>query len=381
MMILVCTFGCLLMAGDKSSWDYDVRTPARFAQGPAMFKKVRDLLLHDYYRSDLDEDTLYRAAVQGLLQNADNAMSSWNKLLTPAEYAEMKGDVTGKIVGVGLNIKFDPDTGYAKVVSVIPDSPAEKAELRAGDSILEVDGKLFKGKSLREVVYAIRGQAGESRRLTVLRDAELRHVKLRLSAVAWAVAESEVLPGGIGRVTVRYFTEATPKLLRAALEKLKRQNVRALVVDLRGNEGGILDSAVDSAGLFLPADSAVVTLHERAGKTETLRTKGAPVLGKLPLAVLVDESTACGAEILASALREDAGAVLIGATTKGKGSVQRIDELPNGYAVKYTIATFTTPGGVDFAGHGLAPDMRVNPEPSDPDAPVRTAAHWLQARG
>ena len=336
---------------------------APFPEGQRAFEIVLKTLRERYYGQGLTDDQLYRAATQGLLENADPAMKKWNTLLSPAEIAELRFDLKGEVVGVGVRIDFDPDTGYSRVLGTLPGSPAEKAGLVAGDLIVSVDGMLFKGKAIGDVVAGIRGKAGEKVAITFLRGGELLSQSIAREVVAYEPAEHLSLGDGIGYLRVRSFSEKTPPAVRTSLDALAREGTRSLVVDLRDNPGGSFDHAVETAGLLLPVGREVVVIDKRDEGTKRYKSEKTGPLADVPVVVLVNGGTSSGGEFVSAALAEGRGAKLIGQKTFGKWTVQSIEELPNGWAFKYTISVFKTPAGKSYEGTGMAPDIEVSQDP------------------
>jgi carboxyl-terminal processing protease len=209
------------------------------------------------------------------------------------------------------------------------------------------------------MVYTIRGKAGESVVLTVLRKNKVIKNKIRREKVEWDTDSLVVLGNDFGLVTIHQFSLATPKLLRESLLQLKKAKLRGLVIDLRGNSGGLLDKAIECIQYFLPEATPIVTKVGRDGSKERVLAKGAPLVSGIPVTIIVDSSTACGAEIMASTLREALGASIVGIHTFGKGSIQNVEELSNHYAYKFTIAGFETPSGKIIDGVGIEPDLVV----------------------
>ncbi len=331
----------------------------KFAGGAKAFNEVRQALLESYYAEGLTEDDLYRAATAGMLEKLEPRMKKYNRLLAPREVAELKNDLKGEVVGIGVHIQFDEKSGYTDVLGTIPGSPSEKAGLVPGDKIVSIDHKLYKGMRMKDVVVDIRGKPGEPVTLSVLRDDKLLSFTLVRDRVAYDIPAKVMLPENVGYVRIPSFTDRTPGSTRAALEELERGGARALVLDLRHSPGGSFERALETAGLFLPEGTPVVVLKRRSKPEEPHVAKGTPVLGSIPLVVLVDSNTASGAEFLAGALREARHARLVGARTFGKWSVQSLDDLPNGYAYKYTVSMFYTPSGKTYEGTGLTPDVEV----------------------
>jgi carboxyl-terminal processing protease len=363
----------------------------RFTNGAKAFADVRDALLKSYYAAGLTEDDLYRAATAGMLEKLEPRMRKYNKLLSPREMREIKNDLKGEVIGIGVQIEFDKTSGYTDVLGTIPGSPAEKAGLVAGDKIVTVNGRLYKGKQLPDVVADIRGKPGEPIALTLLRADKLVDISLVRERVAFDSPTATMLPDKLGYVRIPSFTEKTPASVREGLERLGQEGAQALVVDLRHSPGGSFERALETAELFVPAGAPIVTVRGRDKKDDARASKGAPLLGSLPLAVLVDGETASGAELVAAALHDARHARLVGTRTHGKWSVQSLGDLSNGWAYKYTVGMFQTPSGKSYEGVGVTPDLELTTDeasftranaakPEDRllvDAPLRTAKELL----
>jgi carboxyl-terminal processing protease len=338
--------------------DYSV-PKERFSDAQRNFDEARKTLLEHYYDSAFTEDDLYRAALAGMLERVDPKMHLWNKLLSPSSVGELRSDLKGELVGVGIGIELDPATGYIDVKRVYPGTPAERAGVAPPDKIVTVDGKLYKGLTLRDVVADIRGKAGETVTLSVLRADKLVSVPLVRERVVFDQVSHMMCAPAVGLVQIPGFNEKTPNALRDALTDLASKGSKSLVVDLRHSPGGSFDDAVTAVGELVPAGSTVATLHKR-DKVEPVVTKTSPVVADEPMAVLVDGDTASSSELVAAALQELRHAVLVGSHTKGKWSVQKLEDLPNGYAIKYTVALFASPGQKSYEGTGMTPDVEVD---------------------
>ncbi len=370
--------------------DFTIPTET-FSDARRNFDEVRKTLLAGYYDPTITDEALYRAAVAGMLERVDPSMRKWNRLLSPSDLAELHRDLEGEVVGVGVKISFDPATGYIDVLGAIAGSPAEAAGLAPPDKIVTVDGKLYKGLTLRDVVADIRGRAGDTVTLSVLRGDKLVGVPLVRQKVKYDLVTELIVDKDLGYVRIPSFNSKTSDALSGVLTDLGAKSVRGVVIDLRGCPGGSFDDAVASASELLPAGSTVVRLKKRS-TTEVVSTKRAEVLADVPLAVLVDHNTSSGAELVAAALQDLVHAVLVGERTFGKWTVQTVDDLPNGYAIKYTQALFQSPSGASFQGVGLTPDVEVDmsdaaieraeatTDPAkrlDDDVQLRTAASLL----
>jgi carboxyl-terminal processing protease len=343
-----------------AAMDEDEEVPQeKFTSGANAFAEVRDMLLKKYYAEGLSEDDVYRAATAGMLEKLEPRMEKYNRLVSPREIAEIKNDLKGEVVGIGVKISFDEPSGYADVNGTIPHSPSEAAGLQPGDKIVTVNGKLYKGMKLKDVVADIRGKAGDPVILSILRGDKLLSFTVTRARVTYDTPSAELLPDKLGYLQIPSFTDRTPDAVRAALTTLEQGGARALAVDLRHSPGGSFERAIETAGLLLPEGSPVVVLKARGKADETRYTKGSPILGSVPVVVLVDGETASSSEFLAGALQEIRHARVVGTKTRGKWTVQSLENLPNGYAYKYTVGRFQTAGGRSFEGTGLVPDAEA----------------------
>jgi carboxyl-terminal processing protease len=348
-----------------SSGEADDEVPVeKFKDGAKAFAQVRDALLKSYYAEGIDEDALYRAATAGMLERLEPRMKKYNKLLPPREIAEIKNDLKGELVGVGVQIDFDEKSGYADVLGTLPRSPSEKAGILVGDKIVTVNGKLYKGMQRKDVIADIRGKPGEPVTLSVLRGDKLLSFTIVRDKIAYDSPIHAMLPDALGYVRIPSFTDKTPAEVRAGLEELEKGGARALVVDLRHSPGGSFERAVETAELLVPEGAPIVVVKARGKPDDTRVSKGKPVLGAVPVTVLVDSATSSGAEFLAGALSESRHARLVGMRTHGKWSVQSLDDLPNGFAYKYTVGLFQTPSGKSYEGIGIAPDVESSMDES-----------------
>jgi carboxyl-terminal processing protease len=336
--------------------------PARaddsFGDGQKAFQRARELMLKEYVDEKVDDDKLWRGATAGLL----GIDGKWDKLLSPTELGELQSDLRGEMVGLGIGISVDGAAGVVHIDSVIDGSAAARAGLLANDNILKIDGRAVRGSDQATVARSIRGRAGTSVTLTVLRDAQVLTRTIKRAPFLFEPVTQQMLPNGVGLVHVRAFNDKTPGLLKAALERARAAGLKALVLDLRNNEGGLFDRMLECASEVLPKNTLVVTSLRRSGKVSEERTSGEPVVSGIPMAALINSGTASGAEMLAGALQAS-GARVVGKRTRGKWNAQQIEPLGNGWAAKITIALFRTPSGQMLDGKGLEPDVEVEMDP------------------
>lgn len=319
------------------------------------------------YVDEVDGDELIHAAIKGMLGTLD----PHTIYLPPEEYRSVRSDTTGEFGGLGIEVTVDGES--LLVVAPIDDTPAARAGIQSGDRILAIDGESTKGMNIATAVRRMRGELGTRVTLTVQRkgfDAPMNLVllrdRIRVQSVEW-----RLYPAGRGYVRIKSFQERTDEHLGKALEALVRENggqpLSGLVLDLRNNPGGLLDQAVRVADRFL-ADGLIVTTEGRGGRQlEVERAHAAGTEPDYPLVVLVNGGSASASEIVAGALQDHGRAVLVGTTTFGKGSVQTVIDLDDGSGLKMTVARYYTPKRRAIHGHGLQPDLVVEPQAKAPE--------------
>jgi carboxyl-terminal processing protease len=321
------------------------------------FQKAKTEILAKFIGPAITEDTLYQYALQGMLNGLNQKHPEWNKLYSPMEYQELLSELAGKIVCIGTKIALDAKSGTVNILGVLPGSPADKAGIKSEDHIIQINGKSVKGMTLAEVVGLLRGNVGEAVQLTLLRSGNVFNETLYRELIAYNTVGSEVVPGGTTIITIPEFNDSTRSQLQSALQESAQSNPNGIVIDLRQNPGGSLSGMLDTLALMIPDKTPVAIAIYRDGKHETIQTKGTPTFVRVPLAVIVDGGTACGAEMMANTLRNSIGAIVVGSQTFGKWNSQTVEEFPNHFAMKYTIATLRGPKGEVFDGIGITPDV------------------------
>lgn len=321
-----------------------------FSEGLAVIEK-------EYVEEKSPQDLIY-GAMEGMLLSLD----SYSQFLTPDDYKNLLVETEGKFGGLGIEITIKD--GILTVVSPIEDTPAWEAGIKAGDIILKIEGELTKDITLNEAVKKMRGKPGTKITLTILRDKD-RTVEdipvvrgiIKIKDIKRAV----ILENDIGYVRIAEFREGTAADLRKALSKLQKGNLRALVIDVRNNPGGLLSSAVDIASQFIKEGEVIVSTKSRSEPERVY--KSLPLADKyldMPIVVLINKGSASGSEILASALRENNRAILLGEKTFGKGSVQTIIPMSDGSALRLTTSKYYTPNGSSIHEKGVDPDIVVS---------------------
>ncbi len=303
------------------------------------------------------ERNMAYAAIDGMMQSLHDR---WTVFMTPKEYRSLnEGLDGGNFAGVGIVIDVDATTKSLLVVQTIDGGPAEKAGLQAGDIILSIDDKTTQGLTTEQDSSLIRGKAGTTVQLTVQRAGEPKPIIVSITreTIHAPSVRSRVLDGDIGYVQVLVFGLTTGQELASAMQKLDRQGVKGIVLDLRNNGGGYLNAAIDVSSLFVP-EGPIVSIDSRTKPLTTFDAENTAVPAR-PLAVLVNGYTASASEITSGAIQDSGAGILIGSRTFGKGVVQTIYPLPDGSAIKITTARYLTPNGRDINSVGIAPDIAV----------------------
>lgn len=311
-------------------------------------------LIHEYHLNQPDLNRLLDGAVYGIL---DSLGDPYTEYFPGDQIKEFNDALNGDLVGIGIELQAGEQ--YPYIVRVIPDTPAHRAGLEAGDLLLVVDGESSKGKTLLDVVAKIRGDRSTRVVLTVQRGDQIIDVALQREDIHVPTVKFEMLAGNTGYLKINSFGSRTLDEFDAAVQTLGTLSPQGLIVDLRDNGGGYLKEAVDISGRFLPKGSLVTTIKYGRDQQEEIFTSQEPVMPQVPMVVLVNDTTASAAEILAAALRDHGLAKLEGTTTFGKGVAQSIVPLGNGGVLKLTTAKYMTPSGYDLDLVGLRPDHFV----------------------
>jgi len=324
--------------------------------------RAMQLIRQDYVdESKVSYKDLTYEAMRGMLSSLD----PHSQFMDPRDFKSMQEDTKSEFGGLGIVVS--QKNGVLTVVSPMEDSPGFEAGILPGDRILKINGQTAEKFTLQQAVDKLRGEVGEKVSLTISRPAtkEIKDYELTRAIIKVpSVKDAQILSAGggarIGYVRITQFNEPTAAELSKALDKLEKQGMDALVLDLRYNPGGLLNSAVDVAGEFLPSNTMVAFTRGRTPAREYRTQPHGSHERKYPLAVLVNYASASGSEIVAGALKDLGRALLVGETTFGKGSVQSVISLPDGSAVRLTTAKYFTPGKNLIHEHGVSPHIRTS---------------------
>jgi carboxyl-terminal processing protease len=316
------------------------------------------IIEEQYVNADqIDQEALVDGAIKGMLSALDDPYTSY---FNTEEFEDFNDSLSGTFEGIGAEIGIRDE--LLTVVSPLPDTPAERAGLQAGDKILFIDQTDTEGMPVERAVTLIRGEKGTEVTLTIAREAEeVQEIIIERGVINVPEIRVEDLGDGVVHAQVYQFSQRTANELGQQLQNYQRENgqITGVVLDLRGNPGGYLDQAVEMTGLFVELGSVVVTEKFGDGRTEDLKTKERPQFPDTPVVVLVNQGSASASEIVAGALRDLEGVTIVGQTSFGKGSVQKLERLRRGGAVKVTIAEWLTPNGTVIQEAGITPDVEV----------------------
>src|SRR5437660_1131637 len=367
--ILIGAFGLLALAllfsiGFHSLFAADQDEDSGYSQ-IAIFAKAVQLIRQDYVDGNKTSyHDLITAALKGMLGSLD----PHSQFMDPNDFRDMQEDTRSRFNGLGIEVAIK--NGLPTVVTPMEDTPAARAGILSGDQILKINGTSTERMDLQDVINHLRGTPGQKISLTLIRhstkegnDYELERAETRVQSVKGARLLDPDLTGPfkIAYVRLIQFNEPTADELSRALDGLQKQGMEGLILDLRNNPGGLLNSAVDVCAQFLPPSTKVVSTQGRvASQQRDYTTPGAAKeRPHFPMAVLVNEGSASGAEIVSGALKDLHRAIVVGETTFGKGSVQNVMQLPDGSALRFTTAKYYTPSKQVIQGNGVAPNIRV----------------------
>jgi carboxyl-terminal processing protease len=315
-----------------------------------------------------DNKTSYHDLVTAAMKGMLSSLDPHSQFMDPNDFRDMQDDTRSRFNGLGIEVSMK--NGLPTVVTAMEDTPAAKAGILSGDQILRINGTSTERMDLQDAINVLRGPAGAKVSLTLLRPStkEIKEYTLQRAEIKIQSVKGERLlppeltgPFRIGYIRLIQFNEPTADELSKAIDDLQKQGMQALILDLRNNPGGLLNSAVDVCGQFLPPNTKVVSTQGRVASQQHDYSTSAAIKPRpnFPMVLLINEGSASGAEIVAGALKDLRRAVLVGETTFGKGSVQNVLQLPDGSAVRFTTAKYYTPGRQVIQANGVAPNIRV----------------------
>lgn len=363
--------------------------PAAFAaepEGNGVSPAVGEVLdlLSRVHVSGTDRSALEASAIKGMV---DSLGDPYTQYMSAAEWSQFESSLEQRYVGIGVRLEQD-ERGFL-VIEVFAGSPAEAAGMRAGDYIVAADGKSYTGKSMNELTAAIMGTADTKVDVTYARDGDTKTVSLTRKPVTIQTVSGSKMDGGAGYIRIDSFSSDADELFASKLDELEKQGIASLIVDLRGNPGGLLDSAANIAKRFIK-EGVLIHTSDRNHADDPIRLAGGSTVA-YPVTVLVNENSASASEVLSGALQDYRAASIVGTVTYGKGSVQTIYPITGGGMLKVTIEEYLTPNMRKVNKVGIKPDVEVTGEIAQtikalhlsgvPDVTIRQQAGGIVVNG
>lgn len=316
-------------------------------------------------RKDIDRQKMVYGAVEGMVASLEDPYTAF---FQPDRSKLLEGDISGEFSGIGAEIGFQK--GVLTVIAPLKDSPAEQSGLLAGDKIVKIDDAFTVDMTLEEAVSNIRGEKGSTVTLTVFRDGfeEEREFKIVRDVIRVPLLDWKQKGDGIVHFELYNFIGDIDAEFQRAARAILASGAKKIILDLRGNPGGFLDSAISVSSYFLGRGEMIVQEDFGNGERNEFRSKGYPYFQKVPVVVLIDGGSASASEIVAGALKDARNATLVGEKTFGKGSVQEVADLPHETLLKITVAKWLTPSGRSIQDQGIEPDIKVELTAQDKEA-------------
>jgi|TARA_B100001063_G_scaffold247218_1_gene291374 carboxyl-terminal processing protease len=324
-----------------------------------VYKKIKD-----QYVDDVDDNTLFNYAIEGMVSKLD----PYSDYLSKDDFSELKVGTTGRFGGIGIEITMED--GFVKIITPIDDTPAQKAGLKAGDLVIEVQDVSLKDKSLNDAVKLMRGEPGTKVKVKILREEANQPLDFELTRqiIVSKGIKTQIFNGEIGYLRLSSFQSNSTTNVRDAIYNLRKNTgkmMSALILDLRNNPGGVLGAAVGISDLFLESGKIVYTKGRTNNSDLEYFANSEDILEGLPLYVLINGGSASASEIVAGALQDHQRATIYGEKSFGKASVQSIQEMIDGSALKLTTARYYTPNDRHIHGNGIEPDVKIEFEEID----------------
>lgn len=318
--------------------------------------KVKKIIDEEYlWKEDINEDLLKDGAVEGYVKALGD---EYTEYIPESEMEEFKEDINGSYTGIGIYMVVDKDTNKIIVYYPISDSPAEKAGIKSGDIIVSVDGVEYGYEDFSKIADYIKGKEGTKVKLGIERDGKKLDFEIERAKIEINLVTSKMIEENIGYVKLSSFDENAAKNFKEKVDKLVENGAKSLIIDLRNNGGGIVDSSTDIADFFLEKGKTIITIKDNKQKEEKTVAKQNQTYS-MPVVILVNENTASASEILTGALQENNRAKVIGTKTYGKGVIQTVIPLSDGSGLKITTGEYFTPKGTEINKKGITPDIEV----------------------
>ena len=352
LLVVILLIVTNILTYNLTSWGYGRISKDKFAKMNFLEKFVKENYLYP-----VTDEELAIGELKGVVAGLNDPYSEY---LTKEEYNSLTETTSGKFYGIGVFISNQNDE-FITVISPIKDSPADIAGLKAGDKIIKVDDKEYNASQTSEAMKAMRGEKGTEVKITILRPSTGKTKDYNI--VRDEIKEETIISSnlnGIGYIGITQFSEDTSKDFKREIEKLQKENINSIIVDLRGNPGGIVDTAAEVADILLP--EGMIVYAKDKNKNTVFEFKSDKNFVDLPLVVLINQGSASASEILAGAIRDYNRGTIIGKKSFGKGIVQSAMRFPRGDGIKLTTSEYFSPKGINIHKIGIEPDIEVDLE-------------------
>ena len=313
-------------------------------------------IIDKYYLGDVDEEKLKEGAIKGYIEGLGDKYSEY---ISKEDMEDYMADTTGNFVGIGIYMVQDTKSNKIMVLSPIKGGPAEKAGIQPGDYIISVDDVDYAGDQMSVAANKIKGEAGTTVKIKILRDSETKEYELKREKITVNPVEGKVLDNNIGYLEFSSFDDGTAEEFKNKYEELQKQGITSLIIDLRNNGGGIVKEALEIADYRLNKDDVILYEVDKNDKETVEKSTNDPIIN-MPIVVLTNGNTASSSEILAGALKDHGKATIVGEKTYGKGVIQQLLTLPDGSGLKITSEEYLTPNKTKINGIGIEPDEQIS---------------------
>ena len=313
-------------------------------------------IIDKYYLGDVDEEKLKEGAIKGYIEGLGDKYSEY---ISKEDMEDYMADTTGNFVGIGIYMVQDTKSNKIMVLSPIKGGPAEKAGIQPGDYIISVDDVDYAGDQMSVAANKIKGEAGTTVKIKILRDSETKEYELKREKITVNPVEGKVLDNNIGYLEFSSFDDGTAEEFKNKYEELQKQGITSLIIDLRNNGGGIVKEALEIADYILNKDDVILYEVDKNDKETVEKSTNDPIIN-MPIVVLTNGNTASSSEILAGALKDHGKATIIGEKTYGKGVIQQLLTLPDGSGLKITSEEYLTPNKTKINGIGIELDEQIS---------------------
>ena len=361
-MLVILTAFITFMVTSLSMYTYFKQNPTlQFVEGEksdidTYLSKIKTAIDKNFLWQDkIDEEKLKDGAIKGYVEGLGD---KYTEYISKDEMKKFTEDINGSFVGIGIYMIADESSGKIIVYHPIPDSPADKAGIKAGDIIASVNGVEYSYDDFNTIADHIKGEVGTKVKLVIERDGKKLDFEIVREKIETNPITSKMLEKNIGYLNLPSFDKDVSKKLKEKIDDLIEKGAKSLILDLRNNGGGMVDECTEITDFFLDKDKIIMTTKDKKGNVQKSVTKNKK-LYEIPLVILVNENTASASEILTGALKDNNRTKVIGTKTYGKGVIQSVFNLSDGSGLKITTAEYFTPNGIEINKKGITPDIQV----------------------